>query len=63
MRSPPTVLTFGEALVGYGSVEDTLRTFRRLKELKPARWFLKPFPLAALMRALEDFPAEEMLEL
>jgi sugar/nucleoside kinase (ribokinase family) len=26
MRSPPTVLTFGEALVGYGSVEDTLRT-------------------------------------
>jgi len=26
MTSPPTVLTFGEALVGYGSVEDTLRT-------------------------------------
>jgi sugar/nucleoside kinase (ribokinase family) len=26
MTSPPTVLTFGEALVGYGSVEDDLRT-------------------------------------
>ena len=26
MTSPPTVLTFGEALVGYGSVEDNLRT-------------------------------------
>ena len=25
MTSPPTVLTFGEALVGYGSVEDNLR--------------------------------------
>lgn len=26
MTSPPTVLTFGEALVGYGTVEDNLRT-------------------------------------
>jgi sugar/nucleoside kinase (ribokinase family) len=26
MTSPPTVLTFGEALVGYGTVEDDLRT-------------------------------------
>jgi sugar/nucleoside kinase (ribokinase family) len=26
MTSPPTVLTFGEALVGYASVEDNLRT-------------------------------------
>jgi sugar/nucleoside kinase (ribokinase family) len=26
MTSPPTVLTFGEALVGYGSVEENLRT-------------------------------------
>jgi sugar/nucleoside kinase (ribokinase family) len=26
MTSPPSVLTFGEALVGYGSVEDNLRT-------------------------------------
>jgi sugar/nucleoside kinase (ribokinase family) len=26
MTSPPTVLTFGEALVGYGSTEDNLRT-------------------------------------
>ena len=26
MNPPPTVLTFGEALVGYGSVEDNLRT-------------------------------------
>ena len=26
MTSPPTVLTFGEALVGYGSTEDDLRT-------------------------------------
>lgn len=26
MNSPPRVLTFGEALVGYGSVEDDLRT-------------------------------------
>jgi sugar/nucleoside kinase (ribokinase family) len=26
VTSPPTVLTFGEALVGYGSVEDNLRT-------------------------------------
>jgi sugar/nucleoside kinase (ribokinase family) len=26
MTSPPTVLTFGEALVGYGTVEDHLRT-------------------------------------
>ena len=25
MTSPPTVLTFGEALVGYASVEDNLR--------------------------------------
>jgi sugar/nucleoside kinase (ribokinase family) len=26
MTSPPSVLTFGEALIGYGSVEDNLRT-------------------------------------
>ena len=26
MTAPPTVLTFGEALVGYASVEDNLRT-------------------------------------
>ena len=26
MTSPPTVLTFGEALVGYGTIEDNLRT-------------------------------------
>jgi sugar/nucleoside kinase (ribokinase family) len=25
MTSPPTVLTFGEALVGYGSIEDNLK--------------------------------------
>lgn len=29
MNPPPTVLTFGEALVGYGSVEDNLRTANR----------------------------------
>jgi sugar/nucleoside kinase (ribokinase family) len=29
MTSPPTVLTFGEALVGYGTVEDNLRTATR----------------------------------
>jgi sugar/nucleoside kinase (ribokinase family) len=29
MTSPPTVLTFGEALVGYGTVEDSLRTATR----------------------------------
>lgn len=29
MNSAPTVLTFGEALVGYGSVEDNLRTANR----------------------------------
>ena len=29
MNPPPTVLTFGEALVGYGSVEDNLRTATR----------------------------------
>jgi 2-dehydro-3-deoxygluconokinase len=29
MNPPPTVLTFGEALVGYGSIEDKLRTATR----------------------------------
>jgi 2-dehydro-3-deoxygluconokinase len=29
MNPPPTVLTFGEALVGYGSIEDNLRTANR----------------------------------
>lgn len=29
MNPPPTVLTFGEALVGYGSIEDNLRTATR----------------------------------
>jgi 2-dehydro-3-deoxygluconokinase len=29
MNPPPTALTFGEALVGYGSVEDSLRTATR----------------------------------
>src|SRR5690242_17147317 len=29
---------------------------KRLAEFRPARWFLKPFPLDALMRALSDTP-------
>ena len=35
---------------------------KRLQELKPARWFLKPFPWDALMRALEGTPSEEPQE-
>ena len=35
---------------------------KRLQELKPTRWFLKPFPWDALMRALEGTPAEEPQE-
>src|SRR4051794_14060618 len=35
---------------------------KRLNEFKPARWFLKPFPWDALMRALQDTPAVEAME-
>jgi DNA-binding response OmpR family regulator len=35
---------------------------KRLAEFQPARWFLKPFPLDALMRALSNTPPEEGLE-
>ena len=33
---------------------------KRLAEFEPARWFIKPFPLEALMRSLEDAPAVEV---
>jgi DNA-binding response OmpR family regulator len=35
---------------------------KRLEEFKPERWFLKPFPLEALMRALNGTPLEEAQE-
>ncbi len=35
---------------------------KRLAEFRPSRWFLKPFPLDALMRALNDAPLVEALE-
>jgi len=35
---------------------------KRISEFQPARWFLKPFPLDALMRALSDAPLEEATE-
>jgi len=35
---------------------------KRLAEFRPARWFLKPFPLDALMRALSDTPLAEATE-
>src|SRR6476661_2481108 len=34
---------------------------KRLAEFRPARWFLKPFPWHALIRALQDAPPEEAL--
>ena len=35
---------------------------KRLDEFKPARWFLKPFPLDALIRSLSPAEPEEALE-
>jgi len=35
---------------------------KRLDEFKPARWFLKPFPLDALIRSLSATPPEEAME-
>jgi DNA-binding response OmpR family regulator len=35
---------------------------KRLAEFKPERWFIKPFPWDALMRALQGVPAEEIAE-
>src|SRR5262245_41067949 len=35
---------------------------KRLEEFRPERWFQKPFPLDALMRAINDTPAEEPRE-
>jgi DNA-binding response OmpR family regulator len=35
---------------------------RRLAEFRPARWFLKPFPISALIRALSPEPSAELQE-
>jgi DNA-binding response OmpR family regulator len=35
---------------------------KRLVEFRPARWFLKPFPLDALVRAVQGTPSEDAQE-